>query len=144
MDRERMSKASYPSETGPTPVEKQLQRETGLEGGADEGAWQRDVEKQPEDHEDEVERMPTRRSAIQAIPGVRLDDDDDDDFEEGYESREGSGVEDREDEGREGGGRGGLGGVLDRVVSRVSTKSSWNPGPPPDGGVKAWTAGISP
>ncbi|KAK4164652.1 major facilitator superfamily domain-containing protein [Cladorrhinum sp. PSN259] len=36
-------------------------------------------------------------------------------------------------------------GVLSRVVSRVLTrqstkKSNWDPGPPPDGGVKAWTA----
>lgn len=36
---------------------------------------------------------------------------------------------------------GGIAGVLERVVSRASTKSSWNPGPPPDGGLKAWTAG---
>lgn len=27
----------------------------------------------------------------------------------------------------------------ERVVTRTSTKSSWNPGPPPDGGAKAWT-----
>lgn len=36
-------------------------------------------------------------------------------------------------------------GVLSRAISRVltkaSTKSSWNPGPPPDGGLQAWTAG---
>ncbi|KAK4223153.1 riboflavin transporter MCH5 [Podospora fimiseda] len=36
-------------------------------------------------------------------------------------------------------------GVLSRVVSRVLTcqstkKSTWDPGPPPDGGIKAWTA----
>jgi hypothetical protein len=35
--------------------------------------------------------------------------------------------------------QGGLARVLSKVVSRSSTKS--NPGPPPDGGVKAWTAG---
>ncbi|KAL2163840.1 hypothetical protein VTH06DRAFT_5899 [Thermothelomyces fergusii] len=43
-----------------------------------------------------------------------------------------------------GGGGGGGGGVASRalshVLSRVSTKSSWNPGPPPDGGLQAWTA----
>jgi|SRR5450432_3113558 hypothetical protein len=26
-----------------------------------------------------------------------------------------------------------------RVITRTSTKSSWNPGPPPDGGLAAWT-----
>lgn len=47
------------------------------------------------------------------------------------------------EDGRDGGdGDGGvMSRVVSRVLSRVSTKSSWNPGPPPDGGVKAWTAG---
>lgn len=69
----------------------------------------------------------------QAIPGVHLEDE--------YEESSGEGPA-AVDAGREGeGGGGGSGGVLDRVMSRVSTKSSWNPGPPPNGGVKAWTAG---
>ena len=42
----------------------------------------------------------------------------------------------------------GNGSILSRVASRVltrpSTKSSWNPGPPPDGGLQAWLAGMSP
>jgi hypothetical protein len=29
-------------------------------------------------------------------------------------------------------------GALGRVLSRISTKASWNPGPPPNGGKKAW------
>ncbi|KAI0535005.1 riboflavin transporter MCH5 [Xylaria digitata] len=29
-------------------------------------------------------------------------------------------------------------GALGRVLSRISTSASWNPGPPPDGGKKAW------
>ncbi|KAK3367618.1 major facilitator superfamily domain-containing protein [Podospora didyma] len=33
----------------------------------------------------------------------------------------------------------GLAKVISRVLSRTSTKSLWNPGPPPDGGLKAWT-----
>ncbi|KAI1428970.1 riboflavin transporter MCH5 [Xylaria sp. FL1777] len=33
---------------------------------------------------------------------------------------------------------GGAAGVLNRVLSRISTKASQNPGPPPDGGKKAW------
>lgn len=33
-----------------------------------------------------------------------------------------------------------LPGVIGQALSRTSTKSSWNPGPPPDGGMKAWTA----
>ncbi|KAI1463560.1 MFS general substrate transporter [Daldinia caldariorum] len=32
----------------------------------------------------------------------------------------------------------GVAGVVSRVLSRMSTKSSWNPGPPPDGGKVAW------
>jgi hypothetical protein len=35
---------------------------------------------------------------------------------------------------------GGLTAVLSRVISRASTKS--NPGPPPDGGMKAWITGM--
>ncbi|XXH01092.1 hypothetical protein Hte_007443 [Hypoxylon texense] len=34
----------------------------------------------------------------------------------------------------------GVTGTLSRVLSRISTKSSWNPGPPPDGGRVAWLA----
>lgn len=34
----------------------------------------------------------------------------------------------------------GMTGALNRVLSRISTKSSWNPGPPPDGGRVAWIA----
>ncbi|RYP03459.1 hypothetical protein DL764_005140 [Monosporascus ibericus] len=32
----------------------------------------------------------------------------------------------------------GMTGAVNIVLSRISTKSSWNPGPPPDGGSKAW------
>lgn len=48
------------------------------------------------------------------------------------------------DSGGGGGGGGVLGKVVSRALTRASTKSSWNPGPPPDGGLKAWTAGASP
>ncbi|KAI0844887.1 MFS general substrate transporter [Daldinia vernicosa] len=34
----------------------------------------------------------------------------------------------------------GMTGAVSRVLSRMSTKSSWNPGPPPDGGKVAWLA----
>lgn len=76
-----------------------------------------------------------------AIPGVPLDDDDDSDLVGGGDDDE------SERQGDDNNGddlprpSGGIVGVLERVVSRASTKSSWNPGPPPDGGVKAWTAG---
>lgn len=50
-----------------------------------------------------------------------------------------------QEEQRNGGDGAGEAGMLSRVLSRVlshaSTKSSWNPGPPPDGGLKAWMAG---
>lgn len=38
----------------------------------------------------------------------------------------------------------GMAGAVSRVLSRISTKSSWNPGPPPDGGKVAWLACESP
>ncbi|KAK8045179.1 aspyridones efflux protein apdF [Apiospora rasikravindrae] len=34
----------------------------------------------------------------------------------------------------------GIAGTMNRVLSRISTKSSWNPGAPPDGGKAAWLA----
>ncbi|KAI2469146.1 MFS general substrate transporter [Annulohypoxylon bovei var. microspora] len=34
----------------------------------------------------------------------------------------------------------GMAGAVNRVLSRISTKSNWNPGPPPDGGRVAWLA----
>ena len=39
-------------------------------------------------------------------------------------------------------GRHGFGATLDRVLSRASTKSV-SPGPPPDGGLKAWMIGMA-
>ncbi|KAH8645667.1 riboflavin transporter MCH5 [Xylariales sp. PMI_506] len=36
----------------------------------------------------------------------------------------------------------GVAGVINRVLSRVSTKSNWNPGPPPDGGRTAWLCAL--
>lgn len=33
---------------------------------------------------------------------------------------------------------GGVEGTLNGVLSKISMKSSWNPGAPPDGGSKAW------
>lgn len=35
------------------------------------------------------------------------------------------------------------GGVLSRVISRVSTRITIDPGPPPDGGVIGWTQAIA-
>lgn len=34
----------------------------------------------------------------------------------------------------------GVAGAVNRVLSRISTKSTLNPGPPPDGGKAAWIA----
>lgn len=36
----------------------------------------------------------------------------------------------------------GVGGTIARVLSRISTNASWNPGPPPDGGWAAWMCGM--
>ncbi|SPQ25647.1 7388679f-c6f8-44c5-aeb9-d666007ae1df [Thermothielavioides terrestris] len=38
------------------------------------------------------------------------------------------------------GGNGLLSRAVSRVLTHASTKSSWNPGPPPDGGLQAWMA----
>lgn len=38
----------------------------------------------------------------------------------------------------------GVGGTVARVLSRISTNASWNPGPPPDGGRAAWLCGMFP
>ncbi|KAI1863452.1 uncharacterized protein JN550_009563 [Neoarthrinium moseri] len=37
---------------------------------------------------------------------------------------------------------GGVTGALSRVLSRISTNASWNPGPPPDGGREAWVCAL--
>lgn len=103
-----------------------------------------DAEKQQQNPEEgSLGRVHSKHHQLNnpAVPGVLLDDESDlvggDDEEER--------IDDDDDGGGGGGGAprpsGGIVGVLDRVVSRASTKSSWNPGPPPDGGVKAWTAG---
>lgn len=83
-----------------------------------------------------LSRARTRDSNIQALPGVQLDEAELDDHVEHTEAGKES------DEPRQSqGGRTGVAGVLERVISRTSTKSTWNPGPPPDGGVQAWMAG---
>lgn len=85
-------------------------------------------------HHELLRKTSTRNSNIQAVPGVPLDEGDFDGQDAASQSwRKGDGGEPRPS--------GGLAGMMERVVSRVSTKSSWNPGPPPDGGVRAWTAG---
>lgn len=78
-----------------------------------------------------------KTAALGASPGDESDLDRDDATDEGaYAPGDGS-----DDEGDATRPSSRIADVLDRVVSRVSTKSSWNPGPPPDGGMKAWTAG---
>lgn len=77
-----------------------------------------------------LRRVATRDSNTQAIPGVRLDESD-------FEDSEGHG--EGAEEGR-GGRSSGVLGLADRVISRTTSKSSFNPGPPPDGGLRAWTS----
>ncbi|KAK0713696.1 major facilitator superfamily domain-containing protein, partial [Lasiosphaeria miniovina] len=38
------------------------------------------------------------------------------------------------------GAGGGLSRIISRTLSRKTTRSSWNPAPPPDGGLQAWIA----
>ncbi|KAK2610294.1 hypothetical protein N8I77_003740 [Diaporthe amygdali] len=85
-----------------------------------------DSEKQPAG----LRRLATRDSNTQAIPGVQLDESD---FEDSAGHAPGA-VEDH-------GSRGSVvSGLAERVLSRTTSRSSFNPGPPPDGGLKAWTA----
>lgn len=90
----------------------------------------KDLEKQQQPRNDkhkdsELERVTTNAPTIESIPDARVDNGD----SPGETQRDvsGAGIF--------------LANVLDRAVSRISTKSSWNPGPPPDGGANAWTAG---
>lgn len=82
-----------------------------------------------------LRRLATRDSNTQAVPGVQLDESDFEDGDEvGGDPRAPGADEDR-------GGRGsGVFGLAERVLSRTTSKSSFNPGPPPDGGLRAWTA----
>lgn len=106
------------------------QRQGKREGGSQGG----DPEKQSA--AGGLRRIATRDSNTQAIPGVRLDESD---FEDGGrdhdDEEEGAAAED--DDGRSSRRRGSF---AERVISRTTSKSSFNPGPPPDGGLKAWTA----
>lgn len=70
--------------------------------------------------EDHLARVSTRGSNVQAIPGVPLDEADF--LSDGSQEPDGQ-------------------GGLEAVPSRAS---SFNPGPPPDGGTRAWICGESP
>ena len=78
--------------------------------------------------------MTARPPNPQVLPGVMLVEDGHD---EGTESEGGAGGDGQD---AEHGHAGGLSGVVGQAVSRTTTQSSWNPGPPPDGGLRAWTA----
>ena len=78
-----------------------------------------------------LRRVATRDSNTQAIPGVQLDESD---FEDSGSHADGADEEDRSRRGS------GVFGGVERAISRTTSKSSFNPGPPPDGGLKAWTA----
>lgn len=80
-----------------------------------------------------LRRLATRDSNTQAVPGVQLDESDfEDDGGDDDDHRASSAHEDRS------GGGGGVLGLAERVLSRTTSKSSFNPGPPPDGGLRAW------
>lgn len=100
------------------------------DGGSHETPLHGDLEKQLS--KGTLGRITTRGSNTQAVPGVPLDEAD---FE--GDAAQAGGEEDESEPRRSG----GVLGMVDRVVSRASTKSSWNPGPPPDGGARAWMAG---
>lgn len=80
-----------------------------------------------------LSKSKSRNSNAQAVPGVPLDEADFDDSTERPEPEEDQEWPRQSED--------GVSGAVHRALSRRSTKSSWRPGPPPDGGVKAWTAG---
>lgn len=94
-----------------------------------EGIPQDGLETQPAG----LRRLATRDSNTQAVPGVQLDESDFEDDRSGDDHRASGAHEDDR-----GGGGSGVFGLAERVLSRTTSKSSFNPGPPPDGGLRAW------
>lgn len=84
-----------------------------------------------------IAKIKTRDSNTQALPGVQLDEDGRHGVAELSEPLKTNDTSRRDE-----GGRDGIAGAIERVISRTSTKSNWNPGPPPDGGKKAWMNGM--
>lgn len=88
-----------------------------------------DLEKQVEEQrEGPRDRDFTSEAAIPELP-LEVEGKDQD-----LQGEQGDGSVDAGEEGV-------LSRVFSRVLSHASTKSNWNPGPPPDGGLKAWMAG---
>lgn len=88
------------------------------------------------DREKEVNglsKKTTKKPDTQALPGVSLVEDGYDEGGEALRSTNGDGHNVAST-------HGGVSGIVERVFSRTKTKSSWDPGPPPDGGLRAWTA----
>ena len=87
----------------------------------------------------------TRPTANDDIPRNWRDDEKED--ESGDTSGSGEN-ESREYDSRKAEGLGGMQaengspGVFERIVSRVASRSSVDPGPPPDGGLVAWSQGM--
>lgn len=108
--------------------------------GTHEGLERRDndLEKQGSNEYETLGRIRTRDSNAQALPGVQVDEDDFAGCAEPTTPRKEDEKSRRSETGRD-----GLASAIERAVSRTSIKSGWNSGPPPDGGVKAWTAGKS-
>lgn len=96
-----------------------------------------DQEKQGPCGRGALAKISTRDSNSQAIPGVQLDQDGRHGVAELTEPLKTCDTSRRNE-----GGRDGIAGAIERVISRTSTKSNWNPGPPPDGGKNAWMAGM--
>lgn len=62
-------------------------------------------------------------------------------LEDGKQQRRAHQEDDHDADDENGSGEGVLSRVASRVITKVTTKSSFNPGPPPNGGLQAWTAG---
>ncbi|KAK4140740.1 major facilitator superfamily domain-containing protein [Dichotomopilus funicola] len=61
-------------------------------------------------------------------------------LEDGKQQRHAHQTDDVDHDDETGDGDGVLSRVASRVITKVTTKSSFNPGPPPNGGLQAWTA----
>ena len=118
------------SQTATTPSKNSSPQQRYPQGAS---SSESDLEKQEiglEDKEKQSRQRTEEDESSLDIEAVQDDDEDDDDDAASQDKQQ------------EGGGR--LSKVVSRVLSRTSTKSShWNPGPPPDGGLKAWLVGTS-
>ncbi|KAI3390936.1 hypothetical protein diail_8334 [Diaporthe ilicicola] len=120
--------------SGSTDLDPSTSTEEKIRGSSDEKRWRDKSDEVPRGSSEKqsagLRRVATRDSNTQAIPGVELHESD---FED-------SGAREPAADEETAGRASGVSGLAGRVLSRTASRSSFNPGPPPDGGLRAWTA----